>query len=92
MERGVLMDLIPQRLKSTDGENGTQSFSIEGQSYTLELDGRKMCVWMSKPTKDDYDTLPTYEMNSSDTFNSEIDSLPKPRRLNNKKMRTIRRK
>ena len=46
----------------------------------------------SKPAQVDCDALLTCEMTLSHPFNPEIDSLPKPRHMHNKKMRAIRRK
>ena len=60
MEYGTSVDLTPNNFNTIDVQNGTKSFSIEGQSYPLELDGRKIRVDISKPTQDDYDNLPTY--------------------------------
>ena len=92
MEHGVPADLTPKCFNTVEEKNGTQSFSIEGNSDSLELDDRKMNVEISKPTKDDCDNWKTFEMISSYPFNPELDNLPKSRRLSNKKMRTIRRK
>ena len=64
MKNGISVDLAPQLFNSIDGENFTQSFSIEGKSYPLEFDGIKMYPEKFKPTQDDHDTLPTYEMTS----------------------------
>ena len=86
------MDLTSNHFNTIDGQNGTQSFSIEGQSYPLEFDGRKMHVGISKPTQDDHDNLPTYEMTSPHPFNPDPDVSQKPRRLNNKKLRNVCRK
>ena len=90
MEHSTSVDLILQLLNSIDGDNGTQSFSIEGQSYSLEFYRRKMQMETSKPTQEDCDSLPTCEMTLSHPFNLEIDSILKHRHMINKKMRAIR--
>ena len=92
IENSVPKDLAPKCYNSVEVESDTQSFSIEGESYLLEFYGRKMHVEMSKPTQDDYDNLPTFEMNSSYPFNPELDNLPKPSHLSNKKLRFDHRK
>ena len=51
-----------------------------------------MHVSISKPTKEDYNNLPTYEITSFHPCNPDSSISQKPRCLNHKKLRTIRRK
>ena len=92
MEYGMQVDLTPKFYPNVEGKNGTQSLIIDRISYPLEFDGIKVHVRISKPTQEDYDTLPTIEMTASYPFNLEIDSLHKPRRLNNKNIRITQRR
>ena len=45
MNHGMNVDLVPSCYTTKDGNNGTQSFTIDGDSYPLECDVRKMFVW-----------------------------------------------
>ena len=47
-------------------------FSIEGQSYPLEFNRRKMHVDVTNPTQDDYDNVLTNEMTSPCPLNPDV--------------------
>ena len=89
MNHGTNFDLVPSCYTTKDGTNDTQSFTIDGDSYPLEHDGRKVFVRMSKPTQEDYDNLIVYELTSS--YPCEPDSgahvEPSQRRMSNKKLK-----
>ena len=71
--------------------NGTQSFTIDGDSCPLEYDGRKSFVRTSKPTQEDYDNLPFHELTCSYLCEPEHDVKLEhsQRRMSNKKLRKI---
>ena len=61
-------------------------------SYPLEFYGRKVCASISKPTQEEYDALSEIKITASYQFNPVNYSIPKLRRLNNKKIRIIQRR
>ena len=71
--------------------NGTQSFTIDGDSCPLEYDGRKSFVRTSKPTQEDYDNLIARELTSSHPHEPEsnVNVEPSQRRISNKKSRKV---
>ena len=92
MQHGTQAELTPKSFPTIDGDRGTQSFNIDGQSYPLEFYGHKLCVKISKPAQECYETLSSYEINSSQPFSPEIDKHLKPRRISNKKIRVLHRR
>ena len=73
MNHSINVDLVLSCYTTKDGTNGTQSFTIDGNSYPLEYSGRKIYVRISKPTQEDYDTLIVHELTSSYPYEPDSD-------------------
>ena len=60
-------------------------FIVDGNSYPLAFDVRNPHIKISKPAPEDYENLPTHELESSFPFDPEDKIIrPNQRGLNNK--------
>ena len=73
MNHGINVDLVLFCYTTKDRTNGTQSFTINGDSYPLEYDGRKIYVRISKPAQENYETLIIHELTSFYPYKLESD-------------------
>ena len=89
MNHSINVDLVLSCYTTKDGTNGTQSFTIDSDSYLLEYDGRKIYAWISKPAQEDYNTLIVHELTSSYPYEPDSDMQVEnsQRRISNKKLR-----
>ena len=64
MRHGVMVDIIPIQY------GGTQSISVEGERLQCKYDEEKCFYKITKPNKEEIETLPAYEITSPHFYNT----------------------
>ena len=60
--------LTPKDREDSMGNRGKQNMAIEGKEIPLEFDRQKMYLNISRPTKEEIDSLDFYELTSPEQF------------------------
>ena len=89
-QHGVTFDLTPRHRLNATGDNGKQMMKVEGKEIPFEFDGLKLFLNMRKPSMDELDNLPSFELTSDIPFVSDVNEdieIVTPRRKDVKKMK-----
>ena len=83
MQHGVSFDLTPLNCSTPDGNQGTQRIIMADREIPLEFDGRKMFLNIRRPSDDEMELLPSYELTSSNEFVPDsMDEVRNRRKMN----------
>ena len=67
-QHGVRFDLTPAHRLNANGVNGSQKIIIEEKEIPLIFDGLKMYIKIRRPTNEELQSLPSYELTSPSRF------------------------
>ena len=68
MQHEVTFDLTPHTQRTIDGGKGTQQIVLAEKEIPLEYDGRKLFLNIRRPSNEELELLPSYELTSPDDF------------------------
>ena len=68
MQHGVSFDLTPNNRVTPNGDQGTQRIILAEKEIPLEFDGRKLFLNIRRPSNEELELLPSYELTSPNEF------------------------